>query len=95
MEWANTNLSKVGIVGLILFGHEKQEDPVVELKPVEGGDAHEEEDAVEDGHGDPAEHGGQEDAHPDQDEHQHGRHALLPELTLKCRKATFVPLNTL
>jgi hypothetical protein len=43
-------LSEIGIVRLVLLGHEEEEDPVEELKTVQGGDTHVQEHAVQHRH---------------------------------------------
>ena len=48
MNPSNRHTSEVRMVGLILVGHEEEEEPVRELDPLQDVDAHVEEDAVQD-----------------------------------------------
>ena len=73
------DVAQVHRVGLVLRGHEEQETPVYELHPVQGVDAHVHEDAVQDGHGDELEDGGELDREPGEEEHTDAGDPLLPD----------------
>ena len=80
------DVTEVEVVGLVLGWHQHQEQPVDELHPVQGVDAHVHEDAVQDGHGDELEDGGELDREPSEEEHTDASDPLLPdqwELKLK------------
>ena len=50
------HLSEIWIVWLVLLGHEEEEDPIEELEPVQGGDAHVQEHTVQHRHRDLSKH---------------------------------------
>ena len=68
MDLEERDVAEVQIVGLVLGWHQHQEQPVYELHPVQGVDAHVHQDAVQDGHGDELEDGGELDGEPGEDE---------------------------
>ena len=70
---------QVNIVGLVFRGHEQKQNSIEELEASQSHDAHEEEDPVEDGHGDEGEDGRHEDAEAGEDRDHEGGDALLPD----------------
>ena len=71
--------AQVGMVRLVLVGHEEEHEPVGELDALEDVDAHVEEDPVEHRQRDVAENRRQEDRDPDHHEGQGSSQSLLPE----------------
>ena len=62
MDPWKADILEVDIVGLVLRWHEQEKDPVKELETAQCRDAHEQEDAIEDGHGKDGEDGHHEHA---------------------------------
>ncbi len=62
---------------MLIGWDEEEEHPLVELRRDEGGDAHVEEDAEEDRHGDVLEDWGHEDREPNQNAHPKTRQSVL------------------
>ena len=71
-------LSQVREIGLVFGRHEDDAQTVVELHLAQRSDAHVEEDAVQDGHGDELEHGRHEHGQTDQQEDDEMRQPLFP-----------------
>ena len=61
MNTTDGDILEIDIVGLILVGDEEEADPVHELHPLQGRDAHEQEHAKQDGHRDQLEDRSHED----------------------------------
>ena len=79
MDLEERDVTEVEVVGLVLGRHQHQEQPVDELHPVQGVDAHVHEDAVQDGHGDELEDGGELDGESGEDEDTGAGDPLLPD----------------
>ena len=62
---------------MILGGHKKQKDSVKKLEATQGHDAHEEEDTVEDGHGDESQDGSHQHTEAGEDGDHQGGQSLL------------------
>ena len=69
--------SQIGNVGLVLFGHEEEQNAVKELDAIEGGHAHVEEHPVQHWHGDEFEDKTQFDGDTDGEENQDVRQPLF------------------
>lgn len=78
MHAQDGHLAQEHVVGLVLGGHEHDEDAVKELEALEGGHAHVEEHAEQHRHGDVAEQRRDEHGQADRHEDEHVRDALLP-----------------
>lgn len=70
--------AQVAVIGLVLGGHEEQQDAVVELHVGQRRRAHEEEDAEKDGHRNVGQNGRHEHRQADHQRDENQSHSLLP-----------------